>query len=112
MKLCSEDNIHKLKLAYQKQSLFSKRTDNEVILLILEVLKNALKNRKCADCFSKKVKRALKRQKTFVGYLLKKSVSLKKKRKKIQKASMKQKRAIKKLVKEFFSNCTEICSDG
>ena len=113
MSVCSERNINNLRKAYRRKAFLSSGIRNGVALLIFEIIRNAIKNEQCRDCFSENVVAALEKKKQLLKYFLKKNNSLGKRKKKLLKSNSKVKRLIKRLIRDFFRNCTEeICGEN
>ena len=107
--LCAtEENVDFLERAVKEKSLFKKTLNDETLKVLLEIIWNVKKgNGKCDECFSKKTLKGFKTHKKLVGELLKTKKKLRKKKKILLQSKRPFRHWLKKLAKEFVSNCLE-----
>ena len=105
---CLSENVDELKAAVKEKTLFKKKLKDSTLLMVFEILWNITNGKKkCRECFSEKSVRGLKRYKSVIKKLLKKKKSLEKRKKIFLKSPASFRKLIKRILSEFFLNCTE-----
>ena len=91
----------------KKKEIFTNSLKTTVFLVILEILWNIWIERDCQKCFSTKILKKLRKEKTIVKYFFNKAKSIDKRKRRFLTSGNSFKKLMKNILKEFFKNCVE-----
>ena len=106
---CVSENLDEFEEIFKKGLIFDDSLKLSTFLIILEILWNAVKNKKkkCRKCFSKKTFLGIKKNKKVLKTLFSKRKSLDERKLLFIHGSKAFKKFVKRLLKEFMKNALE-----
>ena len=109
-KYCVSENLDELKDILKNGTIFNDSLKLSNFLVILEIVWNAVNNKKkrCKKCFSSKTLKKLKNHRKILKYIFSKKKSLEERKLKFLKSKKSFKSLVKRLLKEFMLNALEV----
>ena len=96
-----------MRVAIEKNKIFTKKIKSNVFLCVLEILYNICGNKKGSKWVSKETLKKLKNEKKILRYLFNKDKTVNKRKKKFLTTGENFKQTILTVLELFFEKCTE-----